>query len=144
MSDAVGTCSVVNRCCKYAKMRFVLPTVPSPTTTHFISFSRFGHCSFDFFTFSIHRSCKRRHKWTNTKINFVEWQTYISKKKTILFYIKWLFVADRESLLTFGSNKFFVLFYYFKKSVVMLALFILFNKRKTLTCNFSQNVNFTL
>lgn len=37
MSDAVGTCSVVKRCSKYDKIKFVFPTIPSPTRTHFIS-----------------------------------------------------------------------------------------------------------
>lgn len=49
MSDAVGTCSVVKRCCKYAKMRFVLPTFSSPTTTHLIALPDFFRPFFVFF-----------------------------------------------------------------------------------------------
>lgn len=37
MSDAVGICSVVNLCSKYDNIKFVFPTIPSPTTTHLIS-----------------------------------------------------------------------------------------------------------
>lgn len=67
ISDAVGTCSVVNRCSKYDKIKFVFPTIPSPTNTHLISSPVFSSLLLHRFSEKKKIKIKNRKKFNQTE-----------------------------------------------------------------------------
>lgn len=104
MSDAVGTCSVVKRCCKYDNMRFVLPTFSSPTTTHLIALPDFFWLFFVFFATSTigeiekknsgynHYARKRNRKISNVHIErtYELWAHHTHIPCNVRFYFQML------------------------------------------------------